>query len=54
LIYSILGTWFINFAHKNKIPAKMAPLGSASFYIGFYREIHVKQNPLNRVCKVCA
>jgi len=34
LTYSILGTWFVKFAHKNKILPKMAPLGGASFYIG--------------------
>jgi len=42
LTYSILGTWFVKFAHKNKIHPKMAPLGSTSFYIGLYREIHRK------------
>jgi len=31
LTYSILGTWFVKFAHKNKIRPKMAPLGDASF-----------------------
>jgi len=50
LKYSILGTWFVNFAHKNKIHPKMAPLGGASFYIGIYREIHLNTHcpkPLN-------
>jgi len=29
--------WYIvNFAHKNKICPKMAPLVGASFYIGLY------------------
>jgi len=28
LIYSILGTWFVKFAHKNKIHPKLAPLAS--------------------------
>jgi len=35
LTYSILGTWFVKFAHKNKIHKN-------SFYIGIYREIHLK------------
>jgi len=43
LTYSILGTWFVNFVHKNKICPKMAPLGDVSFYIGLYREIHLKR-----------
>jgi len=42
LRYSILGTLFVKFAHKNKIRPKMAPLGGASFYIGLYREIYLK------------
>jgi len=42
--YSILGTWFVKFAHKNKIRTKMAPLGGTSFYIGFFREIHLKRS----------
>jgi len=42
LTYSILGTWFVEFAHKNRIHPEMAPLGGASFHIGLYREIHLK------------
>jgi len=42
LTYCILGTWFVKFAHKNKIRLKMAPLWGVSFYIGLYREIIVK------------
>jgi len=40
----MLGTWFVNFAHKNKFHPKMAPLRGASYYIGLnvYREIHLK------------
>jgi len=44
LTYSILGTWFVKFAHKNIICPKMAQLGGASFYIGLYREIHLKRS----------
>jgi len=42
LTYSILGTWLLKFAHKNKICPKMAPLGGASFFIGLYGEMHLK------------
>jgi len=42
LTSSILGTWFVKCAHKNKICPNMAPLGGVSFYIGFFREIHLK------------
>jgi len=31
LTYSILGTWFVKFAHKNKFRLKMAPLGTFHF-----------------------
>jgi len=44
LTYSILGTWFVNFGHKNKIHPKMAPLGGALFDIRLYREIHLKRS----------
>jgi len=33
--------------HKNKIRAKMAPPGGASFYIGCYREIHCKYDDIS-------
>jgi len=33
--------------HKNKICAKMAPPGDASFYIGCYREIHCKYDEIS-------
>jgi len=42
LTYSILGTGFVKYAHKNIICLKMAPLGDVLFYIGLYREIRVK------------
>jgi len=35
-------TWFVKYAQTNKIRTKVAPLGGVSFYIGLYREIHVK------------
>jgi len=44
LTYNILGTWFVKFAHKNKIHSKKAPLGGTSFYISLYREIHLKRS----------
>jgi len=44
LTKSILETWFVKFAHKNKICPKMAPLGGASFYIGLYREMQLKHS----------
>jgi len=34
LTYSILGTWFVKVAHKNKICPKNGPTRGASFYIG--------------------
>jgi len=37
-----MGTWFVNFVHKNKFCPKMAPQGGVSFYMGLYREIHLK------------
>jgi len=32
----------LKLVRKNKICQKMTPLGGASFYIGLYREIHLK------------
>jgi len=68
LTYSILGAWFIKFAHKQI--RQNGPTRGISFYIGLCKEMHLKlffswtnnpyikeihtQHPLHMICKVCA